>query len=230
MGRKVPVGKKSAGSIAVLLLVSLYAFLQPHLNDRFGWTLPGLNPPSSDGEVVVATPPEPLGADPPTVSRDSRPAAEPAVIAEGPERSEPADEKTADAKQDDLQYGLLREVRPEEYLSPEGLRYLPGSAEGHRLEHLRRHTADMPSRPGKHGVFDGGMEGALVTIDQAYGKAKQNQRTTKQTDRDRTIYTVDMGRRVGYVGGSEGKRSRNPMARRVKLVLEGAIFITAYPL
>ena len=107
---------------------------------------------------------------------------------------------------------------------------MPGSAEGHRLEHLRRHTKDQPSRPGKHGVFDGGMEGALVTIDKAYERAKKKQRTTKEISRDRTIYTVDMGRRVGYVGGRDGKNSGNPMARRVKLVLEGTQVITAFPL
>lgn len=129
-----------------------------------------------------------------------------------------------------LKYGLLREVGRERYISPAGLMYTPGSAEGHRLEHLRRHTADQPGRPGKHGVFDGGMEGALKTIDKAYENAKIGKRTTQKTDKGRTIYTVDMGKRVGFVGGREGNQRRKPMARRVQLVLEGNRVITAYPL
>jgi hypothetical protein len=129
-----------------------------------------------------------------------------------------------------LRYGILREVQPNRFLSPAGLQYTPGSAEGHRLEHLRRHTEDQPNRPGKHGVFDGGMEGMLTVIDEAYDRAKNDRRTTKQVDRDRTIYTVDMGDRVGYVGGRDGNRRGKPMARRVRLVLEGNRVITAYPL
>ncbi len=129
---------------------------------------------------------------------------------------------------DDLVHGLLREVGRDRYMSPAGLLYGPGSAEGHRLEHLRRHTKDIPARPA-HGVFDGEMEGALKTIDQAYEKAKKGVRTTKKVDQSRTIYTVDMGKRIGYLGGKAGARKRNPMARRVRLVLEGKQVITAYP-
>ena len=108
--------------------------------------------------------------------------------------------------------------------------YTRGSAEGHRLEHLRRHTEDQPRRPGSHGVFDGGMAGALKTIDRAYERAKNNQRTTRKRDEGRDILTVDMGGRVGYVGGRDGNRRRKPMARRVRLVLDGQRVITAYPL
>ncbi len=132
--------------------------------------------------------------------------------------------------QPSLKYGALREVGDERYLSPAGLLYTPGSAEGHRLEHLRRHTADQPDRPGKHGVFDGGMEGALKTIDQAYENAKIGKRTTKHTEDGRTIYTVDMGQGIGFVGGREGNRRNKPMARRVQIVLDGNRVITAYPL
>lgn len=178
--RRRSVGKKAAGSLAVVILISLVAFLQPQLSD----------------------------------SVDS---------------SQPT-ENTETRTDSDLRYGLLHEIRPDQYVSPQGLQYGPGSAEGHRLEHLRRHTKDQPQRPGKHGVFDGGMEGALATIDQAYERAKRKQQTTKQVDRDRTIYTVDLGRRVGYVGGREGNRLHRPKARRVKLVLDGTQFITAFPL
>ena len=203
-GKTSPLGTKSIGSIAVFVLLGFYAFAQPHLNDRFGWQLPGLNQQAEQDATAV-----PIGqTQPPDQTRTRSDS--------GSSDAPDQDGRNSNA---DLHYGVLREIGPNEFLSPEGLRYVPGSAEGHRLEHLRRHTEDMPSRPGKHGVFDGGMEGALVTIDDAYGRAKKNQRSTKQTDRDRTIYTIDMERRVGYVGGREGKRQNHPIARRVKLVL-----------
>ena len=146
-------------------------------------------------------------------------------------RSNGADVGTSeDSSQADLHYGLLRQVSSRDYLSPAGLIYGPGSQEGHRLEHLRRHTVDDPGRSGPHGVFDGGMEGALKTIDLAYEQANAGQRTTRQVEDDRIIYTVDLGKRVGYVGGREGQRRRHPMARRVRLVLDGNRVVTAFPL
>ena len=46
-------GKKGAGSIAVVILIALYAFIQPRLNERLGWDLPGLGSRNSD-DVVLA--------------------------------------------------------------------------------------------------------------------------------------------------------------------------------
>ncbi len=129
-----------------------------------------------------------------------------------------------------LLYGILKDLGDRRYISPAGLLFTRGSAEGHRLDHLKRHTVDDPSRAGKHGVFDGGMEGALVTLDRAYERAKTGTRTTKELDQGRTVYTVDMGTRVGYIGGRDGKQQGNPMARRVKIVLDENRVITAYPL
>ncbi|MEZ6090607.1 MAG: hypothetical protein R3C05_21820 [Pirellulaceae bacterium] len=145
----------------------------------------------------------------------------------------PAERKSSDTKSPDadLYLGILRAIGRDSYMSPAGLRYTPGSEEGHRLKHLQRHTEDQPGRPGKHGVFDGGIEKALTVIDQAYEKGKKGGHgTTKSEDRGRTIYTVDLGKRIGYIGGREGNRLRKPMARRVRLVLEGDRVITAYPL
>jgi hypothetical protein len=64
----------------------------------------------------------------------------------------------------------------------------------------------------------------------AFERAKSGQKTTTQVDDDRTIYTVDLESRVGYVGGSSGRRRDNPPARRVRLVLEGNNVVTAFPL
>lgn len=136
----------------------------------------------------------------------------------------------ADDSASDLLYGRLKEIGRDRYLSIAGVLYTPGSAEGHRLEHLKRHTKDQPGRSGKHGVFDGGMDGAIKVIDQAYERTKKKQRTRVRKDGRRTIYTVDMGKRVGFVGGREGNRRRKPMARQVCLVMEDNRLITAYPL
>lgn len=47
----------------------------------------------------------------------------------------------------ELLYGRLKEISADRYLSLSGLLYTPGSAEGHRLEHLRRHVVDAPVVP-----------------------------------------------------------------------------------
>ena len=79
-------------------------------------------------------------------------------------------------------------------------------------------------------LFEGGMEGAVKSIDLAFEQAQRGTRTTKRTDDGRTIYTVDLGKRVGFIGGREGNARRRPMARRVRLVMEGNRLITAFPL
>lgn len=229
--------------IAIAILLGGYSLLRPTINEATGLNLPGLpatqvvdtpadqmaDKPLADASVKSERPTSPNGKTSPDVKATSEPLVS-KMNGSGNGTPPPAETNAAPAADKDLKYGLLRKVGRERYLSPAGVLYTPGSAEGHRLEHLRRHTQDDPGRPGKHGVFDGDMEGTLATIDKAYEKAQTNQRTTKEVDGDRTIYTVDMGKRVGYVGGRDGNRSRKPMARRVKLVLEGNRLITAYPL
>ena len=221
------IGKSSLGAIGILVLVGVYSLAQPELNARFGWNLPSIRSNDS-GEVAVVS----------QADRDAKSSSRNEPSATARESTSTSQTNTGSSSQteseqdadSELLYGLLREVSNDRYISPAGLQYTPGSAEGHRLEHLRRHTKDDPSRPGSHGVFDGEMEGALKTIDRAYRKAKQGTRTTKSVDDGRTIYTVDLGGRIGFVGGRDGGRKRNPMARRVRIVLEGTRVITAYPM
>ncbi len=250
-------GGKTIGGVVAVALAAIYSFAQPMLNDKFGLNLPGINK-NNKAQVAANKGPDTQNNRQNTSQKNSRnnnSGASPNVQS-GPlgdlikpnnktsnpnatgsksgnskqtSNSKPKTNSTAQSNSN-LKYGLLKSLGGERYSSPEGLQYTRGSAEGHRLEHLRRHTDDQPGRPGSHGVFDGGMEGALKTIDIAYQKAKKNIKTTKKIDDGRTIYTVDMGKRVGYVGGRDGKRKRNPMARRVKIVLEGNRVITAYPL
>lgn len=238
------IQSKTAGGVALAILVAAYAIAQPVLNERFGWQLPGVQQfAQNDGPAVVENKPERQevvpGEDSPasTVKQPSQGAAT-SKSGSGPlanvrsktssqsQKTPPSDSVATGS----LLYGILADQGNDRFLSPAGLLYVPGSQEGHRLKHVERHTVDDPGRPGSHGVFDGGMETTLVMIDKAYRKAKTGSQTSKQEDGGRTIYTVDMGTRVGYVGGSDGKRRRNPMARRVRLVLERNRVITAYPM
>ncbi|MCM2372382.1 hypothetical protein [Aporhodopirellula aestuarii] len=235
-------GKKTTtvAGVAIALLIGGYTLLRPAINDATGWNLPAiaeqdhggvaqLDAPTAQSTKTTAPQPTSEAKTKPSTTSESKTDSLENQTAQSKPISATSVEPT-EADDPSLKYGLLREIGNDRYISPAGLMYTPGSAEGHRLEHLKRHTADQPGRPGKHGVFDGGMEGALKTIDKAYENAKAGKRTTKKTDQDRTIYTVDMGKRVGFVGGREGNQRRKPMARRVQLVLEGNRVITAYPL
>lgn len=226
-----------AGLVGAILVV-LYSVAQPQLNDRFGWNLPALldgdtaSESSQDSAVRGAQGDDPDRGPSPTDRFEDA-----ADRSDGPRggtdslAAEPGVEQSVDSGRAGLKYGLLREVGADRYLSPAGLLYTPGSAEGHRLKHLERHTKDQPGRPGKHGVFEGGMEATVRLLDDAYERIKaERSGITTEVDGDRTVHTVNMNKRIGYVGGREGNRRRKPMARRVRIVLEGQRVITAYPL
>jgi hypothetical protein len=114
--------------------------------------------------------------------------------------------------------------------STAGLLYTPGSQEGHRLKHVLRHDNDQPSRPGPHGVFDGDADDLLAVIDEAYllVKAGSPQIESRQ-EGQRMVHEVNLGRRIGFVGGQQGRRQGHPPATRVRLVLEEDRVITAFP-
>lgn len=215
-------GRKSIGGLVLALLVAVYAVAQPRLNDHFGWQLPGFS---------TTTQTEPSSERPPAAAQPTpRGPSDTTASGTGPSRPVPAIASPANSDAAAPLYGLLTEEGNERYRSPAGLLYTRGSQEGHRLKHLERHVADDPDRPGPHGVFDGGMPGALATVDAAYRQALTGTQTTRKDEDRRTVYTIDLGKRVGFVGGSEGQRRRNPIARRVRLVLEQDRVITAYPL
>jgi hypothetical protein len=198
------------------VLVIAYWLAVPLVNDRLGTDLPELrNWNGAKRAAPVADRPadrqDPAALD---RTRAAESAAEPTESEEGA-----------------LRYGLLREVGPERYLSPAGLLYGPGSQEGHRLQHIERHTRDLPTRPGPHGVFAAEMPEVLRWIDEAYAMTRTETdavRTERQGER--VVHTVDLGRRLGYVGGRQGNREGKPEARRLRIVLESNRVITAFPL
>lgn len=126
--------------------------------------------------------------------------------------------------------GELREIRNLVFESTAGLQYVPGSADTHRLKHIMQHAKDDLSKP-KHGVFEGDRDKILAVIDEAYEKAKIGGKDVRKSlQNERTVFTVNLDRKIGYVGGSSGKRDGNPDCRFLQLVLEDEnVVITAYP-
>ncbi|QDT68263.1 hypothetical protein MalM25_11840 [Planctomycetes bacterium MalM25] len=196
------------GLIGLVIAVVLYAaVIQPLAEKHWGLTLPTLG-----GDPPVANAP----ADPPP-RRPQTP----------PQQERPAAPSVADA-------GDLTDVLTEEgrgsYRSAGGLRYTRGSQHGTRLAHLLAHTRDDPDRVGQHGVFDDDDPATVVRlVDEAYAQALSGRNTRTQREDDRTVYTVDLGRRIGYIGGQSGNRRNKPRAEHLKLVVEGDRFITAFP-
>ena len=125
--------------------------------------------------------------------------------------------------------GVLELVSGKTYRTTAGLIYTPGSADGHRLKHVAKHFRDNPDRP-IHGVFDGTEQENFAAIDEAFliGVTEPRRASIKEED-GRTVYEVDLKRRVGYIGGQSGARDNHPEATGVRLVVEGERVITAFP-
>ena len=92
------------------------------------------------------------------------------------------------------------------------------------------HSQDVPNRAGQHGVFDANEQAeVLAVIDEAYLQAQSGKKTRTQEERGRSVHTVDLGRRIGFVGGQSGAKRNHPETRHVRLVLEKERVITAFP-
>jgi len=206
--------------VLIVLLLIGYGLLQPVLNSRWGWKLPSLTSLLSDQAQIEEPAPE----------FDREPNATSDAANETQQASERELQSDSPKQPDNLLYGLLRETRPDEYISPAGLRYTRGSEEGHRLDHLARHLKDQPDRPGRHGVFQADMPQVLIWLDEAYGRANQRAKGTKTRKEDgRTVVEVSFAKPIGYIGGRDGGRQGHPESKRLRMVLDGDRVITAFP-
>lgn len=125
----------------------------------------------------------------------------------------------------------LKKLGPETWLSPAGLKYQGRDPDGRtRVDHVLRHARDIPDRDGSHGVFDGGPDAVFGVIDEAWRNVEKT-KLRPTIEGDRNLYTVPMGRRVGYLGGRAGASRGHPPLTRVFLVIETGTknVITAFP-
>lgn len=143
--------------------------------------------------------------------------------------SQATDTRSTDTETPPL--GKLTEISPKVFETTAGLRYGPGSVDKHRLLHLMQHAKDRPDKP-VHGVFEGDEYQVRALVDEAYliADLRGPPQAKKSVEGNRTIWKVDMKKRVGYLGGEVGKRKNNPALTGVQLVLEGQNVITAYPI
>lgn len=225
---RVTRGRVPAAWLLVLGVAAVvYALAAPRLNDSFGWRLPTLV--ESTGGAPATRP----RAEKRVAAPSASPARQPPGAAEDETQLAPAGQPPGEnVGQGDalLIDAILKSQDRGDYESPGGLRYTRGSKHGHRLKHLMAHARDQPGRPGSHGVFLTQDPVAIVElVDEAYGLAVAGQRTKVEREGDRTIYNVEMGRKIGYVGGESGNRRGKPPARRLRIVVEDRDFVTAFP-
>ncbi len=228
---------------AVIIVVAIigYVLLQPQVNKWFGWSLPSVASLVGDEKPTSKTKQE----KPNSVEKTSTPKSDSKQSQAAPEKKSDQDDSrsktpTAQPQVSDQQvgaeppsekfHGILVEIGRNRFESPAGLVYGPGSEEGHRLKHIERHLEDQPKRPGSHGVFDGDMHAFLVAIDDAYSRAKSGGKGTKKIpDQGSTIYEASFAKPIGFLGGQEGGRKRQPPLKKLRVVVRGNSVITAFP-
>lgn len=199
-------------ALAILVALIAYVLLQPRLNTWFGWQLPSI--PALLGQENGAKPA------PANKQRETKSSTTPTL----------GSEKTKSTSSP-LKYGILKSIGKDRYESPAGLVYVPGSEEGHRLQHIERHLSDDPNRPGSHGVFEGTMEQFLIAIDDTYRRARGHAKGTRTRNEEaETVYEAPFDRTIGYLGGSAGRERKNPPLQRMRIVVRGKNLITAFPI
>ena len=210
-----PVNWRKMLSAGILVAVLAYTYGHPYIEKWTGWDLPSISQNNHDHQNRDS-------GDDDFSSRGSNPGGPTAAKIGGTDSSSSSD---ADAY-------LTPTGKKNRLASPAGLVY--GESRGeHRVDHVMRHGADMKNRP-VHSVFDGSKGEILKLIDEAYEliKSKSNRVRSKPDDRldFRVAHTVDMKRKIGYLGGKSGSRQNYPSRSKLTLVLDNEKFvITAYP-
>lgn len=239
-------------SLLVVVAIVGYLWVKPKIEQRWGIELPGgdstaAEQPSTDDNSSTSTTPTiniPVQDDrevskPATVGSETKvskveknPTSSVNKTESRPKRQAQQKPKNLDSKKSEPVLGQLKKVDKNVLESTAGLRYGPGSREGHRLKHVMLHASDQPNRSGKHGVFDGDQEEILALLDEVYLTAQKRgppKNVRVKQDRNRTVMTVNLNRRVGFMGGQVGKSRGRPGLKKVRIVLEGKSVITAFP-
>ena len=239
--------------VAFILLVATYIYARPHLEQMLGVELPVLGQqdpadrrdthediPAFDDDVAIdgTVADSDTGTEGTNRSRDDAAGGRLASDRTSPSigaaesDSDPTAVKTFDIDQVRSDGFNIRESGRNNYETPAGLIYGMGPRREHRIDHVLRHSADQPDRQGSHGVFDGSTTEILTLIDQAYEMIQEDSPDVRNEppEDNRTAYTINFKRRIGYKGGQSGARSNNPPLRILKLILQdGNRVVTAYP-
>lgn len=246
-------------AIAIIAALIVYVLLQPKLNQWFGWNLPSVadltsekpakesnktsdNAKSkkkhSEEKKTSAKEADKKGDEDSKEDVGNRDAEIQSSPGESSKSSAGANEpKLADSKSKSVANkelpsveDYLKEVGKNRFASPTGLLYNPGSEEGHRLKHIERHLKDIPDRPGSHGVFEGSMVEFLMAIDDTVTRAKRKLKGTSMKEDDgAVVLEASFDKPIGFLGGQDGKRKKNPKIKKMRVVLRNDAVITAFP-
>lgn len=223
--------------LGVLVAVVAYGFGEPYLENWLGIDLPSIR--ENGGSVAESV--EDSTDD--SVAMNSRTSSDAQISGRqeaGTATLERPKSQTAPRSKSDSSIGKESVEKP--YLTPTGkknrLRSPAGLVYGesrgeHRVDHVMLHASDNKNR-GMHSVFDGTKIEILKVIDEAYRliQSKSPRVITSPDDRldFRVKYTVDMKRKIGYLGGQKGRRENYPPRSKLTLVLDnGKFMVTAYP-
>ena len=204
---------RKAICVGLVLLLAGYVYARPTLESWLGVELPAILESNPEG----------------VEDSDTEGDAEDRVASERPSADGNRD---ADESVESLADGNAfsrTELSGGRFQTPAGLVYSPS-----RLEHVMRHARNDPQRDQRHGVFHADSEDAvLLVVDEVFRFATENpdsRRVDLENQGERRVFTVDLNREIGYVGGRVGDGNGNPPCRHVRLVLAGNVVITAYPL
>ena len=198
-------------TLALGLLLVGYLIAQPYLERAIGVSLPGL---AGDGRAAPAD----------EQAEQRQPSGQ------SPRHDAPQRRQSAESSSPPVASRVLQDVGGGVLESPAGLRYTRSRQDNHRLNHIMAHAQDRPNRPGQHGVFDSNDTTEVVLlIDQAYEQALTGKQTKTSHEDGRVVHDVNLGRRIGYVGGQSGNRRGKPAAKHIRLVLHDQNVITAFP-
>jgi hypothetical protein len=215
-----PVNWRKYIWVGLILLVAGYTYGRPTLEKWTGMELPSLTEDESrDVGAANRDPANPARElDRSKVLPPGSPSA--ATVDSGPPRIGVAEANKFELKQ----------IGKDRFESPAGLVYTMGPGGEHRLDHVLRHGKDDPDRP-VHSVFSGDRDTILSVIDEAFALIDSQPKRVKSTrEGNRTEYTIDMQKEIGYEGGQKGKRQGFPALKQLKLVLQNRTnVVTAYP-
>ncbi|MFI5620722.1 hypothetical protein [Streptomyces sp. NPDC051567] len=92
----------------------------------------------------------------------------------------------------------FKEISPGLFQSPKGLKYGPGSDQGHRIRHVMEHTKENPEKR-KHSVFNiTDQAEVLALVDEAWGRRHLAMQYDSANSPESFI--IPMGREVGTTG------------------------------